>query len=177
MEVILRAAGTLKERRGSVMLHAALITIVMLMALAVALEISKVYTTINMLREKTDAAVLSVAAYNVANVYTGVRESDGSAREKAGETWSGLVDTEEVSDALTRVLDLQNTGGGLERRQDGKTVYVIQNLQTVYDNAQDGVLNFTTAFTAKVTITLAGQRVTVPVNTEVKTSYDPRFTR
>lgn len=164
----------LRERRGSVMVEAALVCLLGLMFLAVCMDIGRIYITVNMIKSKTDAAVLTVAAANVGNVYDGVRESAGTARSVTNGEWAELVSTEEVKNSLMEALSLSSSGDALERISPAnKTVYRLSNLNTVYINADGSDLNFKTTLTVTIPLNFLG--LNINQNLEVSTTYDSKF--
>lgn len=169
-----RIKTKLKQRRGSVMVQSALVCLVCVMFLAVCVDIGRIFITVNMLKSKTDAAVLAVAAVNVDNVYAGVRESAGNARVVSDGAWSEIVTTEEVKDSLINVLSLNVSGQALVRiTPKGSIVYQISNIGTMYTNSDGSNLNFKTTFT--VTIPLNFLDINFNQNLEVSTTYDAKF--
>lgn len=164
----------LRQRQGSVMIDFALVCLVGLMLLAVCMEIGRVYITVNMIKSKADAAVLTVASANVANVYGGVRESAGTARSVSNGDWSELVSTEETKNSLIEVLSLTPSEDALERVSPGnKTVYRLSNLSTVYINSDGSNLNFKTTMTVTIPLNFLG--LNINQNLEVSTTYDAKF--
>ena len=163
----------LKDRRGEVSIHLALIMLVGLLLLAAALEVLHVYFVCNTVLEKTNEAVLAAAASNVADFYVGARESDGNARQYVNDYWASAVSVEEVEAALQGALGAERTEDGTLVREGG---FRITGLQTVYQNALGTSLNFTTTLTVEVPLTLGG-RVLPPVarELEVHTAYEAKF--
>lgn len=164
----------LREHHGSVMVEAALACLIGLMFLTVGMETSRIHITVNMIKSKVDAAVLTVAAANVSNVYDGVRESAGSARSVSNGDWAELVSTEEVQSSLTEVLSLTPAGNALEHISSAnKTVYRLSNLDTAYMNADGNNLNFKTTLTVTIPLNFLG--LSINQNLEVSTTYDAKF--
>jgi len=69
----------LREQRGEILLDSALKLLIWAIVLSAGVEIFHVYHTLGLVREKTNEAVLAVAAVNVAEFYGGAREADGFA--------------------------------------------------------------------------------------------------
>ena len=164
----------LKQRQGSVMIDSALACFIGIMLLAVCLEVGRTYLTISMIERKTDAAVHSVATTNVANIYDGVRESTGNARSVSNGTWSALVSTEEVENALVNTLMLTDSGDNLDKiTTESNTAYRITNLRTVYINSDGSNLNFKTTMTVTIPLNFLGLNINQDLG--VNTTYDARF--
>ncbi|MEA4894092.1 MAG: hypothetical protein VB064_02390 [Oscillospiraceae bacterium] len=165
----------LSENTGSIMVESALVCLIGLMLLAVCIESACCYLTISMIRNKTDSAVLSVAAANVANIYDGVRESAGNAREISAGDWSEYVATDDVRSALADMLSLTESGENHMDRitSENGTAYIISGLKTSYVNNEGDDLNFMTTLT--VTIPLHFLNINLNQNLEVKTTYEARF--
>lgn len=109
----------LKDRRGEVSIHLALIMLTGLLLLAAALEVLHVYFVCNAVLEKTNEAVLAAAASNVADFYVGARESDGNARQYVNDYWASAVSVEEVEAALQGALGAERTEDGTLVREGG----------------------------------------------------------
>ena len=171
MEILKRR---LKQNQGNIMIESALVCLIVLMLLAVSMETAQTYLTINMLKGKTNAAVLSVAATNVANVYDGVRESAGSARAVTSENWSEVVTTEEVENAMKSTLTLITSGTDLDRTTSQSDIaYSISNLKTAYINSDGSNLNFKTTLTVTIPLHFLGLKINQDL--EVESTYDGRF--
>ncbi len=171
MEVLKRKP---KQNQGNIMIESALVCLIILMFLAVSMEVAQTYLTINMLKGKTNAAVLSVAATNVANVYDGVRESTGNARAVSSGAWSELVTTEEVNNAMKSTLTLITSGTDLDRvTSQSDIAYEISSLNTSYINSDGSNLNFKTTMTVTIPLHFLGLKINQ--NLEVDTTYDTRF--
>jgi hypothetical protein len=171
LEIIKRK---LKQRHGNILVDSAIVVLIGMMFLAVIMETAQTYLTINMLKGKTNAAVLSVAATNVANIYDGVRESTGNARAVSSGNWSELVTTEDVENALVSTLSLTPSGQVYDRITSQKAVaYRISNLNTAYINSNGSNLNFKTTLTVTIPLHFLGLKINQ--NMEVETTYDARF--
>ena len=158
--------------RGSVALSAALILLLGGLLLAVSLEVYHVYSVAERVREKTDEAVLSVAAVNVGEFYGGARESDGNARHPVGGGFSSTVLTDAVLEDLAAALGgVKGTNSILDEGS-----YEIRDLQTVYENTDGEILHFQTTLTLRVELSLGGQLlpyVTLPLT--VRSDYAAKF--
>lgn len=164
------------EKRGSVIINVAIITLALLILLAVSMEIARVYMTIDMLKAKTNSAVLAVASSNAPNVYDGMRESDGLARTGSTSNWGATVSTAAVKELLASVLSLSESNNGLTKYASAdETAYTITKLNTQYENNDGDVLNFTTNLTIEIPLSNVLGGVTITQNVEVNTSYDARF--
>ena len=126
------------------------------------------------MREKTNEAVLAVAAVNVPEFYGGAREGDGFARHPEDGYFAFNVTTDDVVDRLVQSLDATNLS-----EDDTITVgesFSVASLRTQYVNYSGGNLNFQTTLTATVPLELGGILFpAVTKNMEVKTSYAPKF--
>lgn len=86
---------------------------------------------------KTNKAVLSVAASNGAEMYGGIREGAGTAGRYRSDDWSSMVSTSDVMNALRTSLGAEAQGSGL--LVDGS--FQIDDLQTNFVNMEGGNLN------------------------------------
>lgn len=168
MEVIRKC----REERGGVSLHLAVILIAGTLLFSAALTIHHVYAVIDRTIDKTNAAVLAVAASNVAEVYRGVRESDGTARRYVEEQWTYLVSTEAVEEALRISLDATGEAVGLLAADS----FQISGLRTRFVNTDGDNLNFTTTMRVEIPLSFGGGNLPpIRLPLEVNTTYEPKF--
>lgn len=169
MEVVLQK---LKDRSGNVALHTGFIVLGGAILLMMALQVHQLYATINNVIDRTNEAVLSAAAANVAGVYGGVRESSGTARKKVSGGWASYITTSDVRDKLATALGARESGADLVRAG----AYRITDLDTKFVNAEGSKLNFTSTLTLEFPMLLAGD-VLPPLRfrLEVRTTYEPKF--
>lgn len=164
----------LRERKGDIGIESAMVCLLGIMFLAVCMEVGRVYITVNAIKSKTDSAVLTVAAANVANVYDGVRESEGAARTVTDGDWEQLVETDAVGNALISILSLTQSREALERiSPNNKMVYSLSGLNTSYVNAEGNNLNFKTTMTITIPLGFLGIKLNQPL--EVCTTYEGKF--
>lgn len=170
MEVV---SGKLRETKGEVALHLSVIVLIATVLMAAAMQVHHVYAVVDRVTDKTNEAVLSVAAANVAGVFPGVRESDWLARQHVSASfWVHLVSTGEVMDALQLSLSATEAGDtGLTAESFSMT-----GIRTRYNNAEGGHLNFITTMTIEIPLSF-GQPLLPPVqyDLEVHTTYEPKF--
>ena len=167
------ALAKLRETRGEVAIHLTVIVLAATFLVAAAMQVSHVYGVIDRVQDKTNQAVLSVAAANVARVFPGGRESDWLSRQHiSGSAWRHLVSTGEVVDALAISLSAADS----EMSTLTAESFTLSNIHTRYDNAEGGHLNFTTTMTVVVRISF-GQPLIPPIQyrLEVHTTYEPKF--
>lgn len=165
-------AEKFREERGEASLHLAVILLVGMLLFAAAMQVHHVYAVLDMAAEKTNEAVLAVAASNVPEVYRGVRESDGTARRYNAGAWGHTVSTDAVLEALGASLGAVPHGDGL--LIEGS--FQINRLRTTYINMDGGNLNFTTTMEVVIPLTLGGGGLpAIHSSLEVKTTYEPKF--
>ena len=165
----------LQEQRGEFLFITAVKLLAAAILLSAGMEVFHVYHTLGVVREKTNEAVLAVAAVNVAEFYGGAREADGFARhpEDSG-TFAYSIATDDVVDQLIQSLNATD-------RKDDDTIVVgssfnVSALSTRYVNATGGNLNFQSNLTATVPLKIGGMLLpAVTKRMEVKTSYAPKF--
>lgn len=164
----------LKEQRGEFLLSTAVKLLIGAMLLSAGVEVFHVYHTLGIVREKTNEAVLAVAAVNVPEFYGGAREGDGFARHPEDGAFTYNITTDDVVDQLVQSMNATNLS-----EDDTITVgksFSVASLHTRYVNSVGGDLNFQTTLTATVPLELGG--ILLPAVTkdmEVKTSYAPKF--
>lgn len=169
MELI---ASKLREERGEVTLWGAAILLVSIILFTVALEVNHTYVTIDMVKERTNAAVLAVAASNVSKVHDGVREGAGTARAFNGSSWNYIVSTDAVIHGLIISLNATQSGTALTR-DNGVQLTAIH---TSAANNDGGKLNFTTTLIVKIPLSVGGGALPpIEHNLEVHTTYEPKF--
>mgnify|MGYP007111640010 CR=1 FL=1 len=124
----------------------------------------------DLVRDRTNEAVLSVAAANGPCAAEGFREGETVSRTYTGTSWQRSVTTEAVLDALQRSLGADRSGQSLIREGS----YRIDSLVTSYVNENGDALHFTT--TLRLTIFLmGGDALKVDRTLEVKTKYEAKF--
>lgn len=166
------AAAKLRETRGEVTLHLAVILLASVILISGGMQVHHVYAVVDMVTGKTDEAVLAVAADNGPQIFKGIRESAGVARRYEDGSWVGFVSTEAVEEALRTSLEAVQDGGDLLV----KGSYRIENLETHFENAEGAHLNFTTTMTLEIPLSMGGD-ILPPIHKtlEVKTTYEPKF--
>ena len=147
------------------------ILLVAVLIFLVLFNIRHVYQTIDTVIDRTNEAVLAVAAYNGPGSSAGVREGEALARKYTGADWQRAVTTHAVLDALQGSLGGVVSDNSLVKEGN----YRIDNLRTVYDNQDGGVLHFTTSMDISITLLVGGGNVSVGRHLEVKTTYEARF--
>ena len=164
----------LKEQSGQFLLSTAVKLLIGAIVLSAGVEVFHVYHTLGIVREKTNEAVLAVAAVNVPEFYGGAREGDGFPRHPEDGHFAFNITTDDVVDTLVQSLDATDLS-----EDDTITVgksFSIASLQTQYVNSAGGDLNFQTTLTATVPLELGGLLLpAVTKNMEVRTSYAPKF--
>lgn len=168
MEVVLKK---LREERGEISLHLGLILLAGVFLFSAAVTVQHVYAVVDRVVGKTNAAVLAVAASNVAEVFNGVRESDGTARRYTDGTWGALVSTTAVETALRISLDAVPVANGLQAES-----FEVRDLDTQFVNYDGANLNFTTYLTVEIPLSFGGGLIP-PIRQalEVNTTYEPKF--
>lgn len=172
MEVIKK----LRCRCGEFAIKGAVLVLIGMLVIIAVLEGLHITTTVNQVYDKANAAVLSVAAANVPNVWNGSRDSSGTARHFDGLDWHSVVTTAEVESAMCTSLGLTAAGDSLVHQTGARPSYRIENLTTHYVNVENGQLSFTTTLTVSVPLSIAGSLLPpITKRLEVKTTYEPKF--
>ena len=148
----------------------AVILLIGVMLLSVYMNVRHVYDTIDTVSEKTNEAVLAVAAANVAETYGGTREGVGTARRHMGGSWGNFVSTTEVINSLQRMTNSTRQNNDLTAAS-----YTLANISTRYVNIQNGNLNFITTVTVKIPISVGVPVPPIETVLEVHTTYEPKF--
>lgn len=170
MEVAKKAARKLRGNRGEIALRLGLILLGAVILFVLVFNIRHAYQVVDLIRDRTNEAVLSVAAVNGPGVAGGVREGEAVSRNYTGAFWQRGVTTEAVLDALQRSLGADRSGQSLIREGS----YRIDGLATAYVNEDGAALHFTT--TLRLTIFLmGGDALKVDKTLEVKTTYEAKF--
>lgn len=170
MEIAEKAARKLGEKRGEIALRLGLILLGAIMLFVLVFNIRHAYQVVDLVRDRTNEAVLSVAAVNGPSASGGVREGEAVSRTYTGASWQRGVTTDAVLDALQRSLGADRSGQSLVR----KGSYRIDSLVTYYVNEDGDALHFTT--TMRLTIFLmGGDALKVDKTLEVKTKYEAKF--
>lgn len=163
----------MKKHNGAIALHLALILLIGSMILSAGVVVYQMWYAVNMSKEKTNEAVLAVAAYNVSVFYGGAREGDGQARTAANANFYAYVATEDVMEQLLKTLPATQTDADtITKDGDG---FSMTDMVTTYENYSNGVLNFTTTYTLRIPIRLLSAETTVDIDITTNSSYDPKF--
>lgn len=166
MEVICRK---IHEQRGEISLRLCFILLGAILLFLVVFNVRHAYQTIDLVIDRTNEAVLAVAAANGYRTFGGVREGEAVARNYNGASWSRTVTTEEVLYALGSSLNATISGDSLIREG-----YRIDHLSTSYVNADGNALHFVTNMDITIFL-LGGTALTVGRHLEVKTTYEAKF--
>lgn len=161
----------MRKHSGSIALHLSFALLGAMMLLTAGVTVYQMWYAVNMSKEKTNEAVLAVAAYNVATFYGGAREGDGQARVAAN-NFSAVIYTDDVMDQLMKTLPATQTA---ENSITKEGAFTMANMETVYENNADGALNFTTTYTLVIPINLLSAETTVEIDITTRSSYDPKF--
>ena len=168
MEVIKRK---LQEENGEIALNLSLILLVSVIIFLIVFNVHHAYQATSRIKDRTNEAVLAVAAANGSGVVKGIRESEAVARKYDGAYWQREVSTDAVIDALEVSLRC-TAGSNYLVQRDG--AFRLDNVATTYINADGDKLRFKT--TMDITIYLvggSGLSITFPL--EVTTTYESRF--
>lgn len=164
----------IKEQRGEFLLSTAVKLLIGVIFLSAGVEVFHVYHTLGIVREKTNEAVLAVAAVNVSEFYGGAREADGFARHPEDGAFTYNITTDDVVDTLVQSLNATDLSED-NTITVGKS-FSVASLHTQYVNSVGGDLNFQTNLTATVPLKIGGMLLpAVTKQMEVKTSYAPKF--
>lgn len=166
------AVAKLRETRGEFAPLMAVILMVGVLLLSTALEVHHVYAVVDRVAGITDEAVLAAAADNVAEIYSGVRESAWSARQYQDDAWACQISTSAVEEALVDSLGAVSD----EARLRVGDSFRMTALEIQAKNPEGGNLNFTTTLTLEIPLSLGGDSLPpIHKTLEVKTTYEPRF--
>lgn len=168
MEVIRRK---LQDQRGEISLRLCLILLVTVLLFLIVLNVRHVYQVIDVVIDRTNEAVLAVAAYNGPGSAGGVREGEAVARRYTGADWRRAVTTTAVLDAMQRSLGGTVTGHSLVREGN----YRIDNITVSYVNQDGNHLNFTTNMDISITLLVGDGTLEVGRHLEVSTTYESKF--
>lgn len=168
MEMIRRK---LQEQNGEISLRLSLILLGSVVIFLIAFNVHHAYQTTDRIIDRTNEAVLAVAAENGPGTAKGIRESAAVARRYDGAYWRREVSTDAVIDALETSLRC-TAGNNYLVQQDG--AFRLDNVATTYVNADGDKLHFRT--TMDLTIYLVGgSALSITVPLEVTTTYESKF--
>ncbi len=161
----------LRENNGEVALNLSLILLGAVIIFLIVFSVHHAYQATDRIIDRTNEAVLAVAAANGPGTSKGIRESEAVARKYDGAYWRREVTTDAVIDALEVSLRC-TAGSNYLVQRDG--AFRLDNVATTYINADGDKLCFKT--TMDLTIYLvggSGLSITFPL--EVTTTYESRF--
>ena len=140
------------------------------MMFAVTFEYINIFTIEQGVRDFGTQAVVSVASNNSYSAFIGVKE---------GNTYSVSIDTNDVKERLTELLQLNNN---MEKYVDGKLKFSIKDLNVQFVNADYSAednsvtLNFLTTLTLTVPIRFGADLLPPDVKVmKFKSTYVPLF--
>lgn len=167
MEVALQK---LRDQRGEIGLRAAVTLFVAVLLFLMVFDVRHAYQTADRVIDKTNEAVLAVAAANGPSASGGIREGSAVSRRHAGGNWQRLVTTTEVIGHLKASLGGEVQGSSIIRQGAFKA----ENIQTTYVNADGGALHFKTTMDLTVYL-LGGDHLAITRTLEVLTTYEAKF--
>lgn len=167
MEVVI---GKLRDRRGEIGLRASVSLLAAVLFFLVVFNIRHAYQVIDFVVDKTNEAVLAVAAVNGPTAAGGVREGAAVSRNYTGAAWNRVVTSDGVLDALQRNFGGEISGQSLIRAGS----FRIDNLTTTYVNSDGANLNFRTTLDLTIYL-LGGENLAVTRRLEVTTTYEAKF--
>jgi hypothetical protein len=152
---------TLKNDKGSMIIWAPVIMLILLSGIASLCEYSRLESTAMNTRNAVQAAITQVCTDNTKNVYTGIREGYAGGYKLDNVSWDNNVSD---SDILSKVDAKLGTSGGV-KSVNGKLIYKITDLSVNIQNAPlaptdtDGVQQLTgkATFTLTVPLSFGGQ--------------------
>ncbi len=152
---------TLKNDKGSMIIWAPVIMLILLSGIASLCEYSRLQSTAMNTRNAVQAAITQVCTDNTKNVYTGIREGYAGGYKLENVSWDNNVSD---SDILSKVDAKLGTSAGV-KSVNGKLIYKITDLSVRIQNAPlaptdtDGVKQFTgtATFTLTVPLSFGGQ--------------------
>ena len=167
-------AAKLKNKHGEIALKLGILLVVLTLVIFLAMQVWRIYFAFDSAKEKTNQAVLAVAAYNVAEFYGGAREGDGQARHPlGGGNFDSVVSTEDVIAQLAVMLNAEVIDNTTLHKEGN---YRIEHLNVQYLNSVNGNLNFKTTFTLAIQFSFSGEQLDGIVSeVEVRTTYEPKF--
>lgn len=161
----------LRSQRGEIAFRLCWLLVAIVLLFLIVFNLRHVYQTIDLVIDRTNEAVLAVAAYNGPGSAGGVREGEAVARKYTGAEWRRAVTTEAVLEAMQRSLGGTVTGRSLVREGS----YHIDNIAVSYVNQDGGQLHFTTNMDISITLLLWDGTLEVGRHLEVNTTYEPKF--
>lgn len=161
----------LKEENGEISIQLSLLLLGSVILILIIFNIRHAYQVTDRIIDRTNEAVLAVAAANGPGAIAGIRESDALVRSYDGAHWRRVVTTDAVIDALGTSLRCTAIGNTMVH-QGG--AFRLDNVATTYTNADGSKLCFTT--TMDLTIYLVSNTsLSISIPLEVTTTYDPKF--
>ncbi len=167
MEVVIRK---LRDQQGEIGLRASVGLLVAVLLFLVVFNIRHAFQVIDFVKDKTNEAVLAVAAVNGPTAAGGVREGSAVSRNYTGAAWHRVVTSDGVLDALQRNLGGEISGQSLIRAGS----FRIDDLTTTYVNSDGANLNFHTTLDLTIYL-LGGENLAVTRRLEVTTTYEAKF--
>lgn len=170
MEVVSRIFRKLREQQGEIALRLGFVLLGAVLLFMIIFNIRHAYQVIDMVIDRTNEAVMAVAAVNGPNTAHGIREGETVARIYNGSSWRHSTINSDVIRTLQRSLG--GTASGQTLIREGN--YRIDNLATSYVNADGNDLHFVTTMDLTISL-MGGDTLTVTRHLEVRTTYEAKF--
>lgn len=167
MEIVARK---LREKSGEVAVDLCFDFLALFFIFIVLLNIRQAFQTVDRVIDRTNEAVLAVAAINGPGALGGVREGEAVSRNYNGASWGRVVTTQEVLYTLSSSLGATISGQSLSREGS----FRIDHLSTSCVNFDGGVLHFVSTMDLTISL-LGGDDLTITIPLEVKTTYEAKF--
>lgn len=159
----------LQDKRGEIALRLGLLFLVATFLFVIVFDIRHAFQAIDTVKDRTNEAVLAVAAINGPRALGGLRDGEATVRNYNGSAWERIVTTEDVVATLGRSLNATVSGNSLTREG-----YHIDNITTTYVNSDGGNLHFVTNMDITIFL-LGGENLAIDAHMEVKSTYEAKF--
>ena len=169
----------IKNERGSTAISAIALAIVILVLSAGILEIFRINTAIQTVRDTLQTAVVDTCQENYADLYSGLREGYSGGYQLAGSKWVEEISAGDIYDKMDKALNMKN-----HVRYAGNSVdYKISNLSAQITNTpfapddpeQQEKLTCLASIDLEIPLVLRWGIAPMKFSLEVKGGYTPKF--
>ena len=146
------------------MLKSTVAILLIAMMIILSFQLSRVTTTLKVVRDTAEQAVLSQLTINAPMYLKGFRESSGTSRRFDESIWQYMIDDSEAENYMVTQLKLSDD------------TIKIENLKTEYVNTEGNLIRFKINLTVRLPLVFYGTYVgDIKQNIKAVVMYDTRY--
>lgn len=121
----------LKNKQGSVLIYAVVITLSMLLIVSAVAEYLRLKTITSHIEDTLQSSVISTSVKNYENIFSSNREGyvSGNLYNDYHEIWEEVVDEGDIYEIMSETLGLERDAGHYVKLSSGQIEYKLSNLK------------------------------------------------